>query len=134
MKKKIFMACAALVVSAAAVVGVKAYNHSQLSDLALANIEALGETESSMKKAEQSDKITITEEERTHYDRGFTDSDEVITKIYKEIRCIGVGYVECTPKAKWFVSESDPVTETCPYDDQMECDIERNKIKNDYHM
>ena len=41
MKRKIFMACAALVVSATAVVGVKAYNHSQLSDLALANIEAL---------------------------------------------------------------------------------------------
>ena len=41
MKRKIFMACATLVVSAAAVVGVKAYNHSQLSDLALANIEAL---------------------------------------------------------------------------------------------
>ena len=35
------MACAALVVSAAAVVGVKAYNRSQMSDLALANIEAL---------------------------------------------------------------------------------------------
>ena len=35
------MAVATLVVSAAAVVGVKAYNYSQLSDLALANIEAL---------------------------------------------------------------------------------------------
>ena len=34
MKRKFFMACAALVVSAATVVGVKAYNHSQLSDLA----------------------------------------------------------------------------------------------------
>lgn len=45
MKKKIFMACAALVVSAAAVVGVKAYNHSQMSELALANIEALTKTE-----------------------------------------------------------------------------------------
>ena len=41
MKRKLFMACAALVVSAAAVVGVKAYNYSQMSDLALANIEAL---------------------------------------------------------------------------------------------
>ena len=41
MKRKIFMACAALVVSAAAVVGAKAYNHSQLSDLALANNEVL---------------------------------------------------------------------------------------------
>ena len=47
MKKKIFMACAALVVSAAAVVGVKAYNYSQLSDLALANIEALSKSEAS---------------------------------------------------------------------------------------
>ena len=41
MKNKIFLACAALVVSAAAVIGVKAYNYSQLTDLALANIEAL---------------------------------------------------------------------------------------------
>ncbi len=46
MKKKFFMACTALVMSAAAMVGVKAYNRSQMSDLALANIEALsrGET------------------------------------------------------------------------------------------
>ena len=48
MKKKIFMACAALVVSAAAVVGVKAYNRSQMSDLALANIEALSNPENSI--------------------------------------------------------------------------------------
>ena len=41
MKRKLFMACATLIVSAAAVVGVKAYNRSQMSDLALANIEAL---------------------------------------------------------------------------------------------
>ena len=45
MKKQIFLACAALVVSAAAVVGVKAYNRSQMSDLALANIEALSDEE-----------------------------------------------------------------------------------------
>ena len=45
MKKKIFMACAALVVSAAAVIGVKTYNYSQMSDLALANIEALSDKE-----------------------------------------------------------------------------------------
>ena len=41
MKKYFFMAMATLVVSVAAVVGVKAYNYSQLTDLALANIEAL---------------------------------------------------------------------------------------------
>ena len=46
MKRKIFMACATLIVSAAAVVGVKAYNHSQMSELALANIEALTRSES----------------------------------------------------------------------------------------
>lgn len=45
MRRKIFFACVALVVSAAAIVGVKAYNHSQLSDLALANIEALSDEE-----------------------------------------------------------------------------------------
>lgn len=39
------MVCATLVVSAAAVVGGKAYNHSQLTDLALANIEALSNNE-----------------------------------------------------------------------------------------
>lgn len=50
MKKKILMACAALVVSAAAVVGVKAYNYSQMSDLALANIEALTRDESNKKE------------------------------------------------------------------------------------
>ena len=130
MKRKIFMACAALVVSAAAVVvvGVKAYNRSQLSDFALANIEALGETESSMKKSERSEKITIKEEERNHIHSGSTSYDEVVTITYKEIRCIGTGYVACTPKPRWVVEESDPVTETCPYDNQMECDIERNKI------
>ena len=41
------MACAALVVSAAAVVGVKAYNYSQKYDLVLANIEALSKGETS---------------------------------------------------------------------------------------
>ena len=50
MKRKLFMACAALVVSAAAVVGVKAYNYSQMSDLALANIEALTRDESNKKE------------------------------------------------------------------------------------
>lgn len=47
MKKKIFLACAALVVSAAAVVGVKAYNYSQKYDFVLANIEALSKGETS---------------------------------------------------------------------------------------
>ena len=39
------MACVALVVSAAAVVGVKAYNRLQMSDPSLANIEALSQRE-----------------------------------------------------------------------------------------
>ena len=46
MKKKIFMACAALVVSAAAVVGVKAYNYYSMSPLMRANLEALSKSES----------------------------------------------------------------------------------------
>ena len=46
MKKKIFMACAALVVSAAAVVGVKAYNYYSMSPLMRANLEALSQGES----------------------------------------------------------------------------------------
>lgn len=41
MKKKIFLACAALVVSAAAVVGVKAYNYYSMSPLMRANLAAL---------------------------------------------------------------------------------------------
>ncbi len=39
------MVCAAIVVSAAAVLGVKAYNRSLMSDIALANIEALKQGE-----------------------------------------------------------------------------------------
>ena len=41
MKKYFFMAMATLVVSAAAVVGVKAYNYYSLSPLMKANLEAL---------------------------------------------------------------------------------------------
>ena len=45
MKKKIFMACAALVVSAAAVVGVKAYQYFSIPSLLRANLEALSNPE-----------------------------------------------------------------------------------------
>ncbi len=45
MKKKIFLACAALVVSAAAVVGVKAYNYYSMPELMRANLEALSQGE-----------------------------------------------------------------------------------------
>lgn len=45
MKKKIFLACAALVVSAAAVVGVKAYNYYSMPELMRANLEALSQNE-----------------------------------------------------------------------------------------
>lgn len=45
MKKKILMACAALVVSAAAVLGVKAYNYYSMSPLMRANLEALSDEE-----------------------------------------------------------------------------------------
>lgn len=41
MKKKILMACAALVVSAAAVLGVKAYNYYSMPELMRVNLEAL---------------------------------------------------------------------------------------------
>ena len=50
MKKSIFCAVAVLVVSAAVAVGLKAYNHSQLSDLALANIEALSDDKENKEK------------------------------------------------------------------------------------
>ena len=43
MKKYFFMAIATLVVSAAAVVGVKAYNYYSLSPLMKANLEALSQ-------------------------------------------------------------------------------------------
>ena len=39
------MACAALVVSAAAVVGVKAYNHYSMPELMRVNLEALSQGE-----------------------------------------------------------------------------------------
>ena len=45
MKRKIFMACAALVVSATAVVGVKAYNYYSMPELMRANLEALTQDE-----------------------------------------------------------------------------------------
>ena len=45
MRRKIFMACVALVVSAAAVVGVKAYNYHSMPALMRANLEALSESE-----------------------------------------------------------------------------------------
>ena len=41
MQKKIFMVCAALVVSAAAVLGVKAYNYYSMPELMRVNLEAL---------------------------------------------------------------------------------------------
>ena len=46
MKRKLFMACATLIVSAAAIVGVKAYNYYSMPELMRANLEALtnGET------------------------------------------------------------------------------------------
>ena len=47
MKRKIFMACAALVVSATAEVGVKAYNYYSMSPLMRANLEALANAENS---------------------------------------------------------------------------------------
>lgn len=43
MKGKIFMMCAALIVSAAAVVGVKAYNYCSMPELMRANLEALSQ-------------------------------------------------------------------------------------------
>ena len=45
MKKQIFLACAALVVSAAAVVGVKAYNYYSMPEVMRANLEALSQGE-----------------------------------------------------------------------------------------
>ena len=50
MKRKIFLACAALVVSAAAVVGVKAYNYYSMSPLMRANLEALSQSEGTLPK------------------------------------------------------------------------------------
>ncbi len=46
MRRKIFFACTALVVSAATVVGVKAYNYYSMSQLMRANLEALSKSES----------------------------------------------------------------------------------------
>ena len=49
MKRKLFMACTALVVSAAAVVGVKAYNYYSMPELMRANLEALSNDEVDLK-------------------------------------------------------------------------------------
>ena len=45
------MACAALVVSAAAVVGVKAYNYYSMPELMRANLEALSKSETNKRIA-----------------------------------------------------------------------------------
>ena len=45
MKKTVFMVCATLVVSAAAVVGVKVYNYYSMPELMRANLEALSNDE-----------------------------------------------------------------------------------------
>ena len=45
MKKKFFIACTALVMSAAAMVGVKAYNYYSMPELMRANLEALSNGE-----------------------------------------------------------------------------------------
>ena len=50
MRRKIFMACTALVVSAAAVLGVKAYNYYSMSPLMRANLEALSQSEGTLQK------------------------------------------------------------------------------------
>ena len=49
MRRKIFFACVALVVSAAAVVGVKAYNYYSMPALMRANLEALADEEQPIK-------------------------------------------------------------------------------------
>ena len=54
------MAIATLVVSAAAVVGVKAYNYSQLSDLALVNIEALSDDKENKENKEKDGSLYAT--------------------------------------------------------------------------
>ena len=45
MKRKLFIACTALIVSAAAVVGVKAYNYYSMPALMRANLDALSQGE-----------------------------------------------------------------------------------------
>ena len=96
MKKTIFLACAALVVSAAAVVGIKAYNRSQMSDLALANIEALsrGENNNILRV-----NCKLQEYERCCYDCDVCDGvhtteyyDYIITEAYGY--CTGVRIYE----------------------------------------
>ena len=47
MKKKIILACATLVMSAAAVVGYKVFNGQRVTNLMSANLEALAQSESS---------------------------------------------------------------------------------------
>ena len=54
------MAIATLVVSAAAVVGVKAYNYSQLTDLALVNIEALSDDKENKENKEKDGSLYAT--------------------------------------------------------------------------
>ena len=50
MKRKIFMACAALVVSAAAVLGVNAYSYYSMPRLMRINLDALSVNEANLSK------------------------------------------------------------------------------------
>ena len=50
MKRKIFMACAALVVSAAAVLGVNAYSYYSMPRLMRINLDALSVNEANLRK------------------------------------------------------------------------------------
>ena len=96
MKKKIFMACAALVVSAAAVVGVKAYNHSQLSDLALANIEALSQREVNIGLSMDCKR-----------------TDEFITCYYICPNCKVTHWIEEIKNQVWYKCKKESVHGTC---------------------
>ena len=121
MKKKIFMACAALVVSAAAVVGVKAYNHSQLSDFALANIEALSEIEYTHKMVSKIETEDITREVRVHLEG--MNEDIVTTYYERHIKCSGeLPYLDCGTGSR--VEELRPCeikSEKCSYATYEEC-------------
>ena len=123
------MAMATLVVSVAAVVGVKAYNYYSLSPLMKANIEALTNNETSKQQYLVND-VTISKKEyHNHFKIGDLSYDYIEVYIFEESKCLGIGFTDCSKKAQTLVDiihEETPVE--CPYDTDYECYINRHRI------
>lgn len=96
MKKTIFLACAALVVSATAVVGVKAYNYYSMSPLMRANLAALTSGENNVQipgYKNVTDKTTLGE---TRVKTEYNPKTGVTNEVVYVVNCV-VYKTDCKP-------------------------------------